>query len=250
MSHLANLPKSIEIALQGGTKKLRDSGADLLILSSAIPLPVELKVPFLVDVLTWCKNSGTEWATTRLKNLYTDLVRMRAGETPTSVWVQKDKSSGYPKGSLKPLFRLGIEGSEKQFYHVSCLLRCYTLFRGPTKPTQKQLQKFTSGVLAEPTPCLTYNEGVLEAGRRAVRGFGSFTIPRPEPFIYSSFSPSRKAPGGPNGSIPEVEALSISVREIFRPKKLVIRQQSSLPDGGPIGCSGCTDWIVLGRFIV
>jgi hypothetical protein len=67
---------------------------------------------------------------------------------------------------------------------------------------------------------------VVEAGKQVIPKFGLIKIPKPEPLVMFPLSPTRKAPGGANGSIPESESLIVSIREIKRPRNWAIVQET------------------------
>jgi len=112
-----------------------------------VPINPSIKWNFFYDMRKWIECSGIEWTVARLKSIYTDLVRVKAGLPPVSDYVAK-KVNGSFKGSIGALFAIASR-SEANFRSVVNLLRVYTVFVAPSF-TDEQRRKYESGVLAKP----------------------------------------------------------------------------------------------------
>ena len=115
---------------------------------AALNLPRWLIRSYDNQIEKWLSCNGIEWTVSRMKTIYTDFVRYRAGQPPVGEWYRKNRK-GLPSGFWSYLFRLALS-SKKMRFSVSVLLRSYTRFISKDV-TEAQKKKFLSGVQSEPT---------------------------------------------------------------------------------------------------
>lgn len=119
---------------------------DLASYYAALDLPKSMVKEFSLIVDKWVQHNGIDWSVSRLKTIYNDFVRYRAGLPLVGTWYSKNKS-GLPRGVLSRIFKMGIQSKRRRF-SCSVLLRIYTRFISK-EPTPSQLDKFLKGVFAE-----------------------------------------------------------------------------------------------------
>jgi hypothetical protein len=163
-----------------------------------LDIPLQYRASFADLVLNWSQKSGVEWTIERLKSLKVDLYRRQAGLRPLS-WVRKNRR-GDLSGCLGGLFRWA-DKSDKNFHKVVQCLMCYTVFKY-SKPTAKQVKKFTSALSAAPPAPWGSSDSFAKAIRKT---FGGQIVDRTEDvslLVYRG-SPSVRKPSLGLKSVPQ-----------------------------------------------
>jgi len=124
---------------------LFNTSEDLATYHAALRLPKSLVCEFTHLTDKWVRCNGVDWTVARMKILYTDFVRFRAGQTLVGSWYAKNKT-GLPSGVLNRIFNLGL--TKKHRFGCSTLLRSYTRYIR-SEPSSIQLKKFLDGVQAD-----------------------------------------------------------------------------------------------------
>jgi len=105
------------------------------------------------EVLGWHRNSGPEWTVSRLKQLKTNLLRLRAGEKPDWRWIRHDGNA--PVGPFREIFRKGVSADtrtqkgRRDFQVALSTLMVYSLFEA-REVTPAQWKKFQFSVEHKP----------------------------------------------------------------------------------------------------
>lgn len=159
----------------------------LLLYADSFKLPRELSHPLLKKMVNIAKCSGEEYACTYMKAIKLDFIRIKAGLDPCSTWVKKT-------GPYKGLITWSKE-NHKRWSKVICLLQAYTIYYSP-KPTQKQIEKFVSGVESENLLIpQTLTNGVILAGSIL---FNKTLLRDPRPHYLNIPNENKRSPH-PNG---------------------------------------------------
>lgn len=166
--------------------------------AQVLDVPREIKVPVLDLFSRWRRCNGDSYAVSRMKELYTDMIRYLAGEPVVAKWVRRS-SSGLPKGCIGALYRFATRGRREQFCAIT-LMRVYTLLKAD-EPTAAQLVKFTSGVTASESPIPKgVVEGVSACAREVV---GRVKVGDAKPYWAYQPSPGKFVPSLEGRSYPE-----------------------------------------------
>lgn len=192
--------------------------------SRVIGIPRYISHAILPLVEKWVNCSGVEWTVNRLKSVKTDLIRIRAGDEPSSTWIKRSKNSktffGGPFGFLEKW----MGTSSSNFRKGIQFIQMYTSFYSPVV-TRQQKEKFVSSVLSSPVS-LTEVEAnrvntVLNQGLRWSQYYTGKLLPRSGelppagPLLLMEPSPNKRAPMPSGKSIPEGEAIVDSVSFLF-----------------------------------
>jgi len=158
-------------------------------LALCLPLPVMKEFDSLVT--KWITCNGEEWVVNRLKTIYTDFTRYRAGLDLVGTWYKKNKE-GLPSGIFSYLFKCGRSSNHKIVFSAATLLRSYTKLTSE-KMTSSQVKKFLDGVLSEPVDLPVDLVTRVVESTKDIGIVRTFNVRRPS-FLSFVPSPSRTAP--------------------------------------------------------
>lgn len=156
---------------------------------AALDLPKWVVSSYEETVQRWLKCNGEQWTVDRMKTLYTDFVRYRAGMPLVGKWYHRNRE-GLPSHHWGYLFRKALS-SKKMRFSCSVLLRSYTRFIA-SEPTEKQLKKFTDGVTSSDIVIPDY---IIDGVCKCVDYLGLRKIrPHRPSFISYEPSPGKRVP--------------------------------------------------------
>lgn len=164
-------------------------------------IPHAISVPFTRDVEKWIKHSGIEWTVKRLKDMKLDVIRIKAGLLPCSIWIsQEDKIF---KGSFGSLVKWASR-DYKRWSKAILFLQMYTQYYSPIV-TPSQEKKFLDGVNACP---VVIPPSIISDIRLAVTKAGikkRVSLP-PRSIVLQVSSSTKREPHADGRSFPEGEA--------------------------------------------
>jgi len=154
-----------------------------------IGLPNPMISAFLQKVDMWVRCSGLDWTVSKLKDLKTDLVRLRSGLRPVS-WIRKNRRGQYA-GPVGSIIRWSLR-TDKNFRRGIQLLNLYTYWvRRDLSPKQKE--KFLAGINAPKVPLGDLPSHLFQFTRERFR-ISKERFPNPDPLITYRGRQSVKAP--------------------------------------------------------
>jgi hypothetical protein len=158
----------------------------------AVGIPHDVIQPILLDVENWSKKSGEEWTVSRLKSFKNDIIRIRAGMEPVSVWISR-KGSNF-SGSFGVLQRWMMRSSSSFSKGIQAI-QIYSTYYAP-RVTPKQHRKFIDAVLTPPVQ-LDVQQVMMVISRGIIHsdlGRLSSELPLPKPILLMQGSPDKRAP--------------------------------------------------------
>lgn len=176
----------------------------ILMRAKATGVPWEIAAPIVALFERWSSCNGLEWSISRFKSVKADLVRMKAGMKPCSVWIKKSRSKrtyfGGPLGSLEEW----SNRNDVNFGKAVSLLGIYTNFlAGDVTPAQKE--KFLVGVSSSKIEIPSEFHRCVLKGLSLARIKPRHLVPA-KPLLTYDPSSSKRGPT-PFGSRPEEESI-------------------------------------------
>lgn len=175
----------------------------------AIGIPSYIIRPIVSTFVRWVQCNGPEWTISRIKSVKLYLVHMEAGydaEPPPWFKLNRKGELSGPFGMLlRWMNRISPRRKRKRFNQVINALGMYTLISNLSSPTEKQLEKFESGVYSSRPFGLAFSDykAYLDMVRRVIP---SVSIDRSvdNSLITYRGSPQKRAPKiDLSGSIPQ-----------------------------------------------
>lgn len=190
---------------------------DLLFRVCSLPVSRLVSIPFITLVVKWVESSGEEWTIDRCKSIKLDIIRIKAGLSPVSVWIKSGKTTHF--GGIIGTMEKIASSSDEAFNSIIQLTMVYSWFIAK-EVTPQQSKKFLDGVHATPPPQDSLNLGKLMLdkasslmGLRPVR-----FLPEVKPLVEFMPSINRHAPI-PGSSVPEVNGVIDSLRYLWLTSK-------------------------------
>jgi len=181
--------------------------------AKAFSIPKSIYIPIIKKINHWYRFSGEAWTVDRLKAIKLDVIRHKSGMPPVSVWIARNHLG--LKGVFGPLEKWMIR-NDQNFSKGIQLLQIYTLFYAP-QVTEKQKEKFISGVMSEPlSPSIeSFGKDLIEIGFEHMPIKVSFRASgKCQPLVDMIPSPNRRAPL-PSSSVSEEDGIVDSMKFLF-----------------------------------
>lgn len=184
---------------------------DLATYYAAIDLPSSIVKQFSSLIDKWVACNGIDWTVSRMKTIYTDMIRFRANQPLVGKWYKKNKA-GLPSGVLSWIFKESLK--KKSRFSCSTLLRSYTRYIRK-EASEEQLTKFLTGVTAPDVDISSISERIADSCRDV--GPIVSLINQPS-FISYNPSPGKRVPGLDGKTYPEESHWQAQVHIIERTK--------------------------------
>lgn len=156
-----------------------------------------------MSVESWVKNSGVDWAISRLKSLKIDLIRHQADLPPLS-FIARNRNGGL-KGWIGTMFRISRK-SQRHFGHCIQAFMSYTMFIHPSI-TDGQWRKFQTSVESKESwipPDLT--DSVVKTAKECIGQDTQTFFTEHQSLLFYRGSESKKAPVLSGSSVKQNEA--------------------------------------------
>jgi len=115
-----------------GTHLLSSKEDELLHYALAFRIPTEISKPFIRKVLLWSRCSGDEWTVSRLKDIKLDIIRLKAGLSPSSDHLSFT-------GLFSGLISFGSK-NRRNWSKLIAFLQAYTLVYSPSITIKQELK--------------------------------------------------------------------------------------------------------------